>query len=785
MIAEQLDGALNRWATTSIAVIGCAGGNGLDKVAGRTVERVVAVDVNPDYIEQTRARYAQRLLGLELVCADAQSESLFYGAVDFTYAALLFEYVGALSTLKTLKRSSRPSAVVGWIPITRLGLSREIRYTAGDLRTTADLRGTVALVGVAMDTRSFDFGRTAAQTMARTGMNWRATLVAGAALCLAACGGSAAPTPTSTPPMPAPSGLAYPSPGTMTVGTDITPLTPSVSGTVTSYSVSPAMPPGLTLNTTTGVISGTPTAATPSTSYVVQAMNSRGSTTYTIQFAVGTVDVLSESNINRTVVAGTSIYVDVVIEPRYMSFTGTLYSEASDPNGVFAEPVSVTSNADGSFTLEFATSNTATAGLYTGTATLLLCGDSSCATPQPVASVSANYSIQVLGPDPNWPGNHLTTLTPWSGVADWQTFQGNSAHTGFVPATISPDQLVTRWQQGVAMNVYFNGTVNLATVTTSDGLFYIAGGNQLQARRESDAGLVWSYDFSGLQFPSVNPPAVSNGVVYIAAGQQSSTYMFAFDAATGALIFKAPMSSQWENYLAPTIGPDGVYTNAGTYGGIYGFSVAGNQLFFTGLAQQSAWTPAVDSTTVYAYTGDSLTLIDPVSGRITATIIDPTFTNYIYVIGGAVVLGASHSAFAAAYDNSFVIGAGNYLLHFNTASLTIDWNVRGDYPETPAYNAGVVYAVNDDPVQLEARSETDGSLLWSWSPPAAGDVAFKSEVLLTNNLVFVSTNLSTYAVDLTTHKAVWSYPTSGNLALSSDGVLYLEGTNTLTAINAK
>jgi SAM-dependent methyltransferase len=112
MIAEQLDRALDRWAPTSIAIIGCAGGNGLDKVAGRTVERVVAVDVNPDYIEQTRARYAQRLQGLELVCADAQSESLFYGPVDFTYAALLFEYVGALSTLKTLKRNSRPNAVL-------------------------------------------------------------------------------------------------------------------------------------------------------------------------------------------------------------------------------------------------------------------------------------------------------------------------------------------------------------------------------------------------------------------------------------------------------------------------------------------------------------------------------------------------------------------------------------------------------------------------------------------------------------------------------------------------
>ena len=112
MIAEQLDRALDRWAPTSIAVIGCAGGNGLDKVAGRTVERVVAVDVNPDYIERSRARYAQRLKGLELVCADVQSESLIYDPVDLTYAALLFEYVDVLSTLKTLKRNSRPNAVL-------------------------------------------------------------------------------------------------------------------------------------------------------------------------------------------------------------------------------------------------------------------------------------------------------------------------------------------------------------------------------------------------------------------------------------------------------------------------------------------------------------------------------------------------------------------------------------------------------------------------------------------------------------------------------------------------
>jgi SAM-dependent methyltransferase len=112
MIAEQLDRALARWSPASISVLGCAGGNGLDVIAERAVERIVAVDVNPDYIERTRARHAPGLPGLELVCADVESESLIYDPVDLTYAALLFEYVDVLATLKTVKRNSRPNAVL-------------------------------------------------------------------------------------------------------------------------------------------------------------------------------------------------------------------------------------------------------------------------------------------------------------------------------------------------------------------------------------------------------------------------------------------------------------------------------------------------------------------------------------------------------------------------------------------------------------------------------------------------------------------------------------------------
>lgn len=63
--------------------------------------------------------------------------------------------------------------------------------------------------------------------------------------------------------------------------------TPSVSGgPVVSYSVSPALPAGLSLNTATGVLSGTPTAASAAAPYTVTATNSGGAATFTLSLAV-------------------------------------------------------------------------------------------------------------------------------------------------------------------------------------------------------------------------------------------------------------------------------------------------------------------------------------------------------------------------------------------------------------------------------------------------------------------------------------------------------------------
>jgi len=68
-------------------------------------------------------------------------------------------------------------------------------------------------------------------------------------------------------------------------------LAPSAGtgGAPTSYSISPALPAGLTFNTTTGVISGTRSALHVATSHTITASNASGSTT--IEFAIGVDNV--------------------------------------------------------------------------------------------------------------------------------------------------------------------------------------------------------------------------------------------------------------------------------------------------------------------------------------------------------------------------------------------------------------------------------------------------------------------------------------------------------------
>lgn len=155
----------------------------------------------------------------------------------------------------------------------------------------------------------------------------------------------------------APSSLSYPTnPATYTNGTAITDNTPTFGGgTPDSYSILQALPGGLSFNTTTGTISGTPTAISSATNYTITATNSSGSKSVSISIAVAAAVI--------TPITATSI---------------TRQLPTSSPNSI----------ATPSFTLSGLAANT-TAKLYTNATCTTEVGSAYATTTSVVLTASA------------------------------------------------------------------------------------------------------------------------------------------------------------------------------------------------------------------------------------------------------------------------------------------------------------------------------------------------------------------------------------------------------------
>jgi len=85
--------AIGRCRPFSIAVLGIAGGNGLDHIDSNITPRVVGLDLNPLYLEAVRQRYSH-LPGLELHCVDLSEQHVELEPVQLVHAALVFEHAG-------------------------------------------------------------------------------------------------------------------------------------------------------------------------------------------------------------------------------------------------------------------------------------------------------------------------------------------------------------------------------------------------------------------------------------------------------------------------------------------------------------------------------------------------------------------------------------------------------------------------------------------------------------------------------------------------------------------
>lgn len=93
VLSELFGEVLGSCRPESVAILGIAGGNGLEHIDPAVTHQVYGVDINPGYLEAARKRFAG-LPGLELHCADLAEHAVPLPPVELVHAALIFEHAG-------------------------------------------------------------------------------------------------------------------------------------------------------------------------------------------------------------------------------------------------------------------------------------------------------------------------------------------------------------------------------------------------------------------------------------------------------------------------------------------------------------------------------------------------------------------------------------------------------------------------------------------------------------------------------------------------------------------
>ena len=353
---------------------------------------------------------------------------------------------------------------------------------------------------------------------------------------------------------------------------------------------------------------------------------------------------------------------------------------------------------------------------------------------------------------------------------DWVTLQGNANHDGYIPVSLNTDDFSLLWQTDLGSASY------QPPVGDGQHLFIVAD-HTLQALRTRDGSQAWQHRFSTALY-SVNPPAYAANSVLLQVGKECSDcankpFLYSFNASTGTQQFASEFSAQWEDYLAPTPFDDTVYVNAGAFGGLQAFDLnSGASAWFTELPQFDSWTPAVNTDWITGYMDGALYLMDRQSGSLLGSIDDPDYSWHDYDVEYAPVLTSQGNA---------IVAEQGRLLNFNLNQMTLDWQLSEQFSAQPAYADGTIYAINNG-TGVQALSAADHSLLWQWDAPASASGA----IIVTRNLILISTATTTHALDRTSGAERWQFNSGGHLMLGSDHVLYiLSDDGRLSAINTQ
>ncbi len=337
----------------------------------------------------------------------------------------------------------------------------------------------------------------------------------------------------------APTSLAYATnPASYVAGVTITPNSPTASGgAIDSYGVSPALPTGLSLDTKTGIITGTPSTVSSTATYTVTGTNATGSTTASLSITVsGPSLTITSHPANLSILVGQTAQFSVSA-----AGTGTLSYQwlkggvaiAGATAAAYTTPTAILADSGSSFTVQVSdaygdtlTSNAAVLTVTTvagGPGTFIATGSLAAARAFHTATLLDTGDVLITGGKNA--SSSLQTAELYDPIAGTFSAEGNLTTPRY-------NHTATLLADG---RVLIIGGVSFATTLASAEIYdpatgvFTATGGLLAARSDHTATLLTS------------------GKVLVVGGRDLTAYLATaelWDPATGAftVITNAPLS---------------------------------------------------------------------------------------------------------------------------------------------------------------------------------------------------------------------------------------------------
>ena len=349
-----------------------------------------------------------------------------------------------------------------------------------------------------------------------------------------------------------PAGLSMDNTGNLYVGDAATSKIRKV--VVTGYTISPALPEGLSFDATTGIISGTPTSGSASTDYTITAFNGGGSSSATVN--IKTVSVPGAPTIGTATPGNGKTSVAFTAPASDGGATISSYTVTSSPDGLIGTGATSPITVSGLINTQAYT--------FSVTATNSVGTSSASSTSNEVTPHATDYIVNVSSPTLNI---SALTLTPVSDVVVAndaeltinQTTTINSltvAAGGMVTntSTLNTPTLILNSNGTDGTGTYINtGTSNITTLTANQYLgttrnWYVSSPVVSTASSTSNIAAYYEYieagDNSGFASQAANSSlfwkGYTPGATFMEAGKG---YIALPNASSAAISFSGTMNT--------------------------------------------------------------------------------------------------------------------------------------------------------------------------------------------------------------------------------------------------